>query len=222
MRTLSAVPHSLRLVAMSLAGSALLLHAGISSAGCASGLIGSVLSTGAAPTADKMALRSRDAGVAKPMLVSSEQRYGGFGDGIVGLWKFEMISKNTPDHVNPMPDGTLVDFGTAAWHGDRTEFQASGFHSPADGDVCQGVWKPVDGNTFVLNHYALAWQNGQYAGPVNIRAEVSLDRRGEHYSGPFVTTVYAATPTLGHEFDQTTPLVTITGTFKATRVDVSD
>lgn len=222
MRTLFPAPHSLRLVAMSLAGSALLLHAGISSAGCASGLIGSALSSGVGPAAEKMAVHPRDADAAKPVPVSSEQRFGGFGAGIVGLWKFEMISKNTPDHVNPMSDGTLVDFGTAAWHADHTELQLSGFRNPADGDVCQGVWKPVDDNTYVLNHYALAWQNGSYAGPANIRAEVSLNHQGDRYSGLFVTTVYAATPTIGHEFDETTPLVTITGTFKATRVDIGN
>src|SRR5689334_7273581 len=31
---------------------------------------------------------------------------------IVGLWKFEMLSKSTSTNTNPMPDGTLIDFGT--------------------------------------------------------------------------------------------------------------
>lgn len=137
---------------------------------------------------------------------------------IVGLWKFEMISKSTATHTNPMPDGTLIDFGTASWHGDGTEMQVSGIRNPSDGDVCQGVWQRVGDGTFVLNHYALAWTNGTYTGPVNIRARVTVDPSGRHYTGWFATVVYMASPVAGHEFDQNTVLASITGTFTATRV----
>lgn len=137
---------------------------------------------------------------------------------IVGLWKFEMLSKSTTTNKNPMPDGTLIDFGTAAWHADGTEFQTSGFRNPSDGDVCQGVWQQVGPSTFVLNHYALAWTNGSYTGPANIRARVTVAPGGNRYTGTFTTTVYLAAYTAGHEFDQTTILATITGTFDATRV----
>ena len=97
----------------------------------------------------------------------------------------------------------------------------SGIRNPSDGDVCQGVWQRVGYRTFVLNHYALAWTNGTYTGPVNIRARVTVDPSGSHYSGMFVTAVYLATPTQGHEFDQSTVLATITGTFTATRVTLN-
>jgi hypothetical protein len=137
---------------------------------------------------------------------------------IVGLWKFEMLSKSTRTHKNPMTDGTLIDFGTAAWHGDGTEFQTSGFRNPSDGDVCQGVWQQVGPSTFTLNHYALAWTNGSYTGPVNIRAQVTVNPAGNRYTGTFTTTVYLAAYVAGHEFDQNTVLATITGTFDATRV----
>jgi hypothetical protein len=137
---------------------------------------------------------------------------------IVGLWKFEMLSKSTPTHKNPMPDGTLIDFGTAAWHIDGTELQASGFRNPADGDVCQGVWQQLDEHTFVLNHVALAWTSGSYTGPVNIRARVTVDPSRNRYAGQFSTVVYLASATPGHEFDQTTVLASITGTFDAVRV----
>lgn len=140
------------------------------------------------------------------------------GRSIVGLWKFEMISKSTANHKNPMPDGTLIDFGTASWHADGTELQVSGIRNPADADVCQGVWQRVGDRTFVLNHYALAWTNGTYTGPVNIRARVAVDSTGTYYSGWFATVVYLATPVAGHEFDQSTILASITGTFTATRV----
>lgn len=137
---------------------------------------------------------------------------------IVGLWKFEMLSKSTATHTNPMPDGTLIDFGTAAWHADGTEFQTSGYRNPSDGDVCQGVWQQVGHSTFVLNHYALAWTNGTYTGPVNIRAQVTVGPGRNRYTGTFTTTVYLAAYEPGHEFDQSTVLAVITGTFDATRV----
>jgi hypothetical protein len=141
---------------------------------------------------------------------------------IVGLWKFEMIAKSTPQHKNPMPDGTLIDFGTAAWHADGTELQSSGIRNPSDGDVCQGVWTQIGPSTFQLNHYALAWTNGTYTGPVNIRAIVRVDADGDRYYGGFQTDVYLASVTVGHEFDETTKLVTITGSFTATRVTVNN
>jgi len=80
------------------------------------------------------------------------------------------------------------------------------------------VWQRVGDGTFVLNHYALAWTNGTYTGPVNIRARVTIDPSGNQYSGVFVTVVYLATPVAGHEFDQSTVLASITGTFAAKRV----
>jgi hypothetical protein len=141
---------------------------------------------------------------------------------IVGLWKFEMLAVSTPKNTNPMPDGTVVDFGTAAWHGDGTEFQTSGFRNPSDGDVCQGVWAQIGPSTFQLNHYALAWTNGSYTGPANIRAIVKVDPSGNRYSGSFQTDVYLASVTAGHEFDETTKLVTITGSFTATRVTINN
>lgn len=137
---------------------------------------------------------------------------------IVGLWQFEMISKSTSSHTNPMPDGTLIDFGTAAWHSDRTELMNSGSRNPADGDFCQGVWKQVGPSTFELNHIALAWTNGAYTGPAKIQERVTVGADGDKFSGTFVLTQYLASPTTGHEFDENTVLVSITGTISATRI----
>ena len=144
------------------------------------------------------------------------------GPAIVGLWKFQMISKSLGNHVNPMPDGTLIDFGTAVWHADGTELQTSGMRNPSDGDVCQGVWQQTSASTFNLNHYALAWTNGAYTGPVNIRAWVTVAPDGNHYAGQFVTTVYLASTVIGHQFDETRVLASITGTFTADRVTMSN
>jgi len=140
---------------------------------------------------------------------------------IIGLWKFELLSKSTSKNNNPMPDGTLIDFGTAAWHSDGTELINSGIRNPADGDFCQGVWAKVNDSTFVLNHMALAWMNGAYVGPARIAERVTVGPNGHHYWGTFKIVQYLATVSPGHEFDQDTALVTITGTVKATRITVN-
>jgi hypothetical protein len=129
-----------------------------------------------------------------------------------------MLSKSTKKNTNPMPDGTLIDFGTAAWHSDGTELINSGIRNPADGDFCQGVWAKVDDSTFVLNHLALAWMNGSYVGPAHITERVTVGTNGSHYFGTFKIVQYLAAVTPGHEFDEDTALVTITGTIRATRV----
>ena len=133
-----------------------------------------------------------------------------------------MLSKSTAKNKNPMTDGTLIDFGTAVWHADGTELQTTGIRNPADGNICHGVWKQIGPSTFQLNHYALAWTNGTYTGPVNIRAVVTVDGTGNKYSGGFQTDVYLASTVAGHEFDKTTKLVTITGTFTGSRVTISN
>lgn len=137
---------------------------------------------------------------------------------IVGLWKFQMFAESTPTHTNPMPNGTLIDFGTVAWHADHTELMNSGSRNPGDGDFCQGVWKQVAARTFALNHLALAWTSGSYTGPGHFHEYVTVDATGMTYTGTFTLVQYLATPTPNHEFDETTPLVTITGIIKATRM----
>jgi hypothetical protein len=139
-------------------------------------------------------------------------------DVIVGLWKFELLSKSTPNNTNPMPDGTLIDFGTAAWHSDGTELINSGIRNPADGDFCQGVWSRIDDSTFFLNHLALAWMNGSYVGPARITEHVTVGPHGDRYWGNFKIVQYVASITPGHEFDQDTAVATITGTVRATRI----
>jgi len=135
---------------------------------------------------------------------------------IVGLWKFEMLAKSTPANTNPMPDGTLVDFGTQAWHSDGTELLNSGIRNPADGNFCQGVWEQVGPSTFKLNHMPLAWGGGSYIGPVKMHILVNED--GDRFSGYFSETVYQASATPGHEFDESAAIVTITGTITANRI----
>ncbi len=148
------------------------------------------------------------------VLVSSDSE----DDSIVGLWKFEMLSKSTSTNTNPMPDGSLIDFGTVAWHKDHTELMNSGSRNPADGDFCQGVWRSVGSNKYHLNHLAIAWTGGTYTGPVSIQENVTVAPKGSSYTGNFTLVQYVATMTPGHELDETTVAVTITGQITATRI----
>jgi hypothetical protein len=187
-----------------MAGVATFGMSGVSHAGCAPTSFQSAPSSGAAATADPSGFIRTD--------------WRGPESLIVGVWKFEMLSKSTKTNKNPMPEGTLIDFGTAAWHADGTELQMSGFRNPSDDDVCQGVWRQTSRSTFELNHFALAWTNGAYTGPADIRAQVTVGPDRNHYTGTFTTTVYMAAYVAGHEFDQNTVLVVVTGTFDATRL----
>jgi len=143
------------------------------------------------------------------------------GAPIVGLWKFEMLSKSMGGNTNPMPDGTLLDFGTQAWHGDGTELMNSGIRDPGDGDFCQGVWKKVGPTTFALNHMALAWGGGSYLGPVVIQMMVTVAPDGNSFEGDVSETVYAASPSPGQEFDTTNQVIKLTGTITGTRIGTS-
>jgi hypothetical protein len=137
---------------------------------------------------------------------------------IVGVWKFEMLARSTANNKNPMPDGTLVDFGTQAWHSDGTELLNSGSRNPADGNFCQGVWEQLGPYTFKLNHLPLAWGGAAYIGPVKMNMVVSVDPSGNRFSGVFSQTLYQASATPGHEFDESAPVVTVTGPITARRM----
>ncbi len=143
---------------------------------------------------------------------------GGFWHAsIVGLWKVEFLAKN---NTNGIPDGFLIDFGTAIWNGDGTETMISGGRNPGTGDVCMGAWHQVGPATFKLNHVALAWQSGAYLGPATIVETVTLDPSDTTFKGSFTITQYMATAAPGEEFDETTivPPTPIRGVITGTRV----
>src|SRR5580692_6100969 len=136
---------------------------------------------------------------------------------IVGLWKVEFLAKG---NTNGIPDGALIDFGTATWHSDGTETMVSGGRDPVTGDVCMGVWQQIGGSTFKLNHLALGWQPGAYVGPATIKETVTLDPSGNSFKGSFTITQYMGTMAPGDEFDETTvvPPTPIYGVITGTRV----
>jgi len=105
---------------------------------------------------------------------------------IVGFWKFRFVSEGTPG----IPDGTVIDNGFAQWHSDGTEITNS-LRPPATGNFCLGVWQRVPSSGYALNHFALGWDlNGNFIGPVQIRENVNLDRKGNQYAGTFTIDQY--------------------------------
>ena len=149
--------------------------------------------------------------------VSSNGEY--WHHSIVGLWRVEFLAKN---NTNGIPDGALIDFGTATWHADGTEAMVSGGRDPSTGDVCMGVWEQTGEATYKLTHVALAWAAGSYAGPTTIEETVTLDQGGKTFHGTFTITAHAAGAAPGHEFDESTvvPPTPIHGVIKWVRVTV--
>ena len=141
---------------------------------------------------------------------------------IVGLWEFEVHLNGAQ---NGLPDGFLIDWGTATWHADGSEIQFSAGRPPDTGDVCMGVWKPLGRNTFQLNHIALGLgpvqdgAAGTFAGTTNIRATVKVDPWGKTFTGHYSIMQFSGSPSDGSEFNVSgTPLVTFNGTITAHRV----
>jgi hypothetical protein len=124
---------------------------------------------------------------------------------IVGLWHIQFIlGEGTPDEM-------VIDDGFATWHADGTELMNSG-RPPITGSFCMGVWKQTGPFSFSLNHFALSWdETGKnFIGPTNIRETVTVDRRGNSYTGHFTIT----------QFDPDgNNLGGPSGTIKATRIN---
>lgn len=99
---------------------------------------------------------------------------------ITGLYRFTFTVQ-----------GQVADQGFVTWHADGTELMNSG--KPAiTGNFCMGAWAQTGAHTYVLNHWALNWDNsGQvFLGPVNINEHITLARDGNSYSGDFTLTQY--------------------------------
>ena len=129
------------------------------------------------------------------------------GDGIVGFWKVAFVAQGNPG----IPDGAVIDFGFAQWHGDGTEILNSS-RPPATGNFCLGVWKNSGHSRYKLNHFGLSSDlSGNMIGPANIREEVTLGRDGNTYAGTFtIDQLDLSGNVLAH----------IAGKVKATRITV--
>jgi hypothetical protein len=103
---------------------------------------------------------------------------------IVGLWKFQFVVE---ENTVGFPNNTVFDFGYTTWHADSTEIMNSGTRTPNSSSFCMGVYKQTGRFAYHLNHFALSWNNTgtAFVGPANIVENVTLDARGDSYSGTF-------------------------------------
>lgn len=113
---------------------------------------------------------------------------------IVGLWQFTFLSEGNDIPPFNIPDDAPLDSGYAQWHSDGTEIMNSS-RDPVTSSFCLGTWAAVGRQTYRLNHFAISWDNtGKFCtpdpgasncmvGPANIREEVTVNRRGDGYTG---------------------------------------
>lgn len=171
-----------------------------------------------APTADALAAAVFRPGTGQFVLVDDDRDVREAG--IVGLWRFTFVSDGT-SYPHPIPYGVVIDFGTAQWHSDGTEFMISGGRAPSTGDVCMGVWRQTGRNTYKMRHIALGWGSSDstppvspaaYLGPSILRQQVTLNRSGNSFEGTVTIDVYAT--------DETTLIEHVSGKVIATRFTV--
>ena len=92
---------------------------------------------------------------------------------IVGLWNVTFVS-----------GGQVVDQGFDQWSSDGTEI-LNDTPPPATGNVCLGVWTRT-GPVYKLKHPSWTFDNaGNLTGTAIIRERITLDGRGQGYSGTF-------------------------------------
>jgi len=137
---------------------------------------------------------------------------GGFmSASIVGLWKFQFISKGNTSHNPPIPDGALIDFGFMQWHSDGTELINSG--GVPGGGFCMGVWGQTGFLTYEINHFPIAFNptTGKVANYINVHEQDTLSPSGDSFTGTFTEDVYDP---VGNHVDH------IAGTVTAERITV--
>jgi hypothetical protein len=135
-----------------------------------------------------------------------DQRGGGPSVSIVGMWRFQYISKGNTGHNPSIPDGALLDFGYQHWHSDGTEFIESGLHAPATANFCLGVWGQTGYLSYEINHFPISYDaaTGGVANYINIREQLTLSPSGDSYSGTFTLDVY---DTKGNHLDHLAGMV---------------
>ena len=100
-------------------------------------------------------------------------------DSIVGMWATTFLKGDGPE---------LWDQGFELFHSDGTELNVDNAVPPFFGNVCVGVWKQVGGRTIRLRHMTWNWdENGKLAGTFLLLMTVTVDRRGNSFSGNYVS-----------------------------------
>lgn len=198
------------------AGLLALAIAGQASAGCgappeANAKVPTAFRSPSATTGGQLVSAVYRPGAEDRFLLVSDDEGPGPGAGIVGMWRFQLVS-----------NGVVVDDGYAQWHSDGTEIQNSGVHAPITSNFCLGVWQKVGFDTYELNHFPIAWSSDGQSPQLEIHLTETVHLTdSNHLTGTFAITAYpwngsdglnVAGPALGPP---------TTGTVTATRVTIS-
>jgi hypothetical protein len=125
-------------------------------------------------------------------------------DSIVGLWHV----------VYTTTSGAPFGVSLKQWHSDGTEFENID-HPAIVGNICFGVWKPLDLHTVRLHHTGWTFDdNGNPSGSFTIDETDTLTPNGMGYNGSFTFKVF---DTNGDYISGTET----TGTIAASRITVN-
>ena len=117
-----------------------------------------------------------------------------YGNSIVGLW-----------HVaHYLDDGSLYFESFEHYHSDGTEFEFANIN-PITGDVCMGVWKPLNQRKVSLFHIGWVFDaSGNPAGTFTLAGPRRVSRSGNHLEGTFDAKIYDSDGNLVEEDTGTT------------------
>jgi hypothetical protein len=139
------------------------------------------------------------------IISSGDHSSAGHSASIVGLWKTTFLAGDGPD---------VAYEGFQQWHVGGTEVMVDNGVSPAFGNVCVGVWKQVAARTYRLRHVTFNWDaQGRPAGTFVMQMTVTLDRRGNRYSGRYVADSFDLSGTV-------IPELHLEGTVRSVRIAV--
>jgi hypothetical protein len=111
--------------------------------------------------------------------VPIDELSGAHHQSIVGLWKTTFLAGDGPD---------VLYEGFQQWHTGGTELMVDNGVPPAFGNVCVGVWKQIGSRTYRLRHVTFNWdEQGRSTGTFVMQMTVTLDRRGNRYTGKYVS-----------------------------------
>jgi hypothetical protein len=145
--------------------------------------------------------------ITMPMFAAAggdEESYSnGSNDPIVGLW-----------HVVYKTGSSVFNETLDQWHSDGTEFE-NAYLSPAQGNICFGVWKSTGSRSVRLHHVGWTFDpasTGTANGTFTLDEENTVSKDCKSYTGMFTFKTFDLKGVQGAD---------ITGTIEATRITVS-
>jgi hypothetical protein len=106
-------------------------------------------------------------------------------DTIVGMW---IVTFYVGAYAGP--NTQIYDRTIQQFFSDGNELMSSASFAPAVGNVCFGVWKPLERQTFRLKHIGWAFTTvGTFEGTARIDATITVGTDGDTYVGSYTADV---------------------------------